>query len=119
MRRKRYVLLAAALAANAAFAGETIRAEAHTPLTQKEVSQTYEPTKRAFDEDVKRRADELRSQPGGGSDWINRADQPKVITTVTDTVKADVAGVGVSVSHQGPPSIRSADEAALDQVQNQ
>lgn len=111
------VLTAASAANYAAIAGEKIEVEVHTPLTQQTVSREYEPTLRGFSQEVQNRASELQSQPAGGSAWINRAEQPRETTTVTDTLKGDAGGFGGSVSHQGPPSTRSADEAALDQVQ--
>ena len=110
------LIFTAALAANhAASAGEKFEVEGHTPVTQLKYSKEYEPTKRDFDQEVQSRASELKSQPGGGSAWINRAEQPRETTTVTTGVKGDVGGFGGSVSHQGPPSTRSADEAALEQ----
>lgn len=121
MNRK-YLFAAGALLAaanHAAFAGEKFEEEAHTPFIQQTVTREYEPTQRAFNQDVQSRADELKSQPGGGPAWINRAEQPKETTTVTNTLKGDVAGFGGSVSHQAPPSTRSADEAALKQVGDQ
>lgn len=115
------IFLAAALASfsavTSASAGEKFEFENHTPVTQRTYSREYEPTLRAFDQEVKSRASELQSQPAGGSAWINRAEQPRETTTVTTTLKGDLGGFGGSISHQGPPSTRSADETALDQAQ--
>ncbi len=117
MNPKYAITLTIALATSAAFASERYEAEIHTPLGQKTFSREYEPSRKAFNQSVESRARELRSQPAGGSAWINRADQPRTTTTVTNTVKGDIGGFGGSVSHQGPPSTQSADEAALKQLE--
>lgn len=102
-----------------AVATETYQTEWHTPVSATTTTTEYAPDRATFEKEVESRAAELKNQPDGGPAWLNRADQPTVTTTQTETLKIDIHGYGVEHSHEGQPRTQSSDEAAFENVKRE
>jgi hypothetical protein len=63
--------------------------------------------------------EQLKSQPAGGSAWVNPAKQPIKSTSVQDTFGLNLQGFGGGISHRSPPKVTSSAEEALKKQHNQ
>ena len=99
-----------------AVATEVYQTEWHTPVSGITTTEEYAPDRATFEQEVESRSADLTSQPNGGPAWVNRADQPTVTTTRTETLKIDIHGYGVNHSYECQPLTQSADEVALDKL---